>query len=102
MAKAAATEHCEPKIHGEAYEQGVIAAWRNIPFKPSPPPKTEIDLAAVIRERLRLGGFDLKLGPDGSVLIVNTKGNRREPPPDLARKVWERVEAVGALLEQER
>jgi hypothetical protein len=86
----------ETKIHDEAYEQEALAAWRNIPFKSS------LDLASAIREQLRLHGFDLKLGPDGSVLIIDTKGKHRSPPADIAHGVWERVETVGALLDQER
>ena len=71
----------------------------NIPFKPS---KTETDLASVIRERLRFRGFGMTLGPDGSILIVNTRGSRRAPPPDLTEKVWEHVEAIGALMDGEK
>jgi hypothetical protein len=86
----------------EPYEQEVIKAWRKIPFRPSPPEKAEIGIAAVIRDQLRVFGFDLRLGSDGSVLIVDTKGKHRAPPVNIAEGVWERVEAIGALLDQEK
>jgi len=85
----------------EAYEQEAVEAWRSLPFKPSPPTGAEIGLATALRDQLRVFGFDLRLEPNGSVVIVDTKGKRRAPPADIAEKVWERIEAIGALLERE-
>jgi hypothetical protein len=91
-----------PHKEREAYEQEAIEAWRKIPLRPSPPTGAEIGLAAAFRDQLRVFGFDLKLGSDGSVLIVDTKGKHRAPPPDIAERVWKHVEAIGALLDQEK
>lgn len=89
-----------PDRENEAYEREAVEAWRKIPFRPSLE-EAEIGIAAAIRDQIRVFGFDLQLGHDGSVLIVDTRGKHRAPPADIAEKIWERIETIGVLLDQE-